>query len=157
MHGLTVTPKRRDGHEPIMKMQCGPIRYKAKANTHHFDHVLIPKNTPFRQVNENQLFRELSQNEHRNEMILNDVIEALERERSPVILTERLDHVAVLEEKFWGITKHLVVLTGALTKAEMKERIDGIRQISSHEERLIIATGQYTGKGLKMRDWTRFF
>jgi hypothetical protein len=26
--GLTATPERRDGHHPIIYMQCGPIRYK---------------------------------------------------------------------------------------------------------------------------------
>ena len=25
--GLTATPIRRDGHQPIIFMQCGPIRY----------------------------------------------------------------------------------------------------------------------------------
>ena len=27
--GLAATPERKDGHHPIIYMQCGPIRYKA--------------------------------------------------------------------------------------------------------------------------------
>lgn len=31
VYGLTATPKRSDGHQPIIFMQCGAIRYSADA------------------------------------------------------------------------------------------------------------------------------
>ena len=30
--GLTATPVRKDGHHPIIIMQCGPIRYRYSGN-----------------------------------------------------------------------------------------------------------------------------
>ena len=47
--GLTATPERKDGHHPILFMQCGPIRYKmtAKEQARHrpFKYVVYVKNT----------------------------------------------------------------------------------------------------------------
>ncbi len=47
--GLTATPIRKDGHQPIITMQCGPIRYKAgareQAASAAFQHVVIPRHT----------------------------------------------------------------------------------------------------------------
>lgn len=46
VYGLTATPARQDGHQPIIHMQCGPIRYqvdaKAQAEKRPFDHAVMP-------------------------------------------------------------------------------------------------------------------
>jgi hypothetical protein len=31
--GLTATPYRRDGHQPIIHLQCGPTRFSLTANS----------------------------------------------------------------------------------------------------------------------------
>ena len=53
VYGLTATPARQDGHQPIIHMQCGPIRYqvdaKVQAEKRPFDHAVIPKFTSFTQ------------------------------------------------------------------------------------------------------------
>ena len=36
--GLTATPQRRDGHQPIIHMQIGPTRFKADPRTHSSKH-----------------------------------------------------------------------------------------------------------------------
>ena len=42
--GLTATPVRKDGHHPIIIMQCGPIRFrvdaKRQARERPFEHIL---------------------------------------------------------------------------------------------------------------------
>jgi hypothetical protein len=49
--GLTATPERKDGHHPIIYMQCGPIRYKLSARSmtasSPFEHEVIPRLTEF--------------------------------------------------------------------------------------------------------------
>ena len=35
VYGLTATPIRKDGHQPIIFMQCGPIRYTADRSEEH--------------------------------------------------------------------------------------------------------------------------
>ena len=50
--GLTATPTRKDGHHPIIYMQCGPIRFNLSARkmteTAPFEHKVIPRHTEFR-------------------------------------------------------------------------------------------------------------
>ena len=49
--GLTATPKRKDGLDPIITMQCGPIRYKidakSQAKVRPFSHRLVTRRTDF--------------------------------------------------------------------------------------------------------------
>ena len=51
VYGLTATPIRKDGHQPIIFMQCGPIRYNADARSQMrdqtFQRLLVPRFTPF--------------------------------------------------------------------------------------------------------------
>jgi hypothetical protein len=50
--GLTATPTRKDGHHPIIYMQCGPVRFNMSARTMTettpFEHKVTPRHTEFR-------------------------------------------------------------------------------------------------------------
>ena len=50
--GLSATVTRKDGHHPIIFMQCGPVRYrvnaKQQAAAHPFEHTVIVRPTGFR-------------------------------------------------------------------------------------------------------------
>src|SRR5260370_11769920 len=50
--GLTATPTRKDGHHPIIFMQCGPIRFnlsaREAAERSPFRHLVLPRQTGFR-------------------------------------------------------------------------------------------------------------
>src|SRR5450759_1362190 len=50
--GLTATPTRKDGHHPIIFMQCGPIRFSMSARDatarSPFQHVVLTRHTNFR-------------------------------------------------------------------------------------------------------------
>lgn len=92
VYGLTATPTRQDGHHPIIFMQCGPIRYKVdakeQAEKRPFEHYLIPRFTSFRSAADKTItaiYKELSENQLRNNLIANDVIEALCDGRTPVM------------------------------------------------------------------------
>lgn len=54
VYGLTATPIRKDGHQPIIFMQCGPIRYSADAKmqmaSQTFERLLIPRFTSYREL-----------------------------------------------------------------------------------------------------------
>jgi superfamily II DNA or RNA helicase len=49
--GLTATPVRKDGHHPIIFMQCGPIRFglsaREAAARSPFQHLVLPRYTDF--------------------------------------------------------------------------------------------------------------
>lgn len=157
VHGLTATPTRKDGLHPIMTMQCGPIRYKVstkqQAKVQPFSQYLIPKYTSFKSKQEENnksiqgIYEELIHDSNRNNMIFDDVLNALEEGRTPLLLTERQEHVRSLFEKFNGFVKNIIVLTGGLKKSEEKERLQKLKDIPENEEILVISTGKYIGEG----------
>ena len=96
--GLTATPQRKDGHHPIIVMQCGPIRFrvdaKAQALTRPFSHAVIPRLTNFRlplsqeKPEMHEIYAALKTDRARNELITVDLLRAVKAGRSPILLTE---------------------------------------------------------------------
>ncbi|MFC6603419.1 DEAD/DEAH box helicase family protein [Ectobacillus funiculus] len=153
VYGLTATPTRKDGLHPILYMQCGPVRYKTnlkkQAQIRPFGHKLIPRRTNFQTANTviTNIYSELGVDEKRNDLLFNDVLQALEAGRSPLILTERVQHVEELAKRFKGFAKNIVILAGNIKKKELQQALDTLAQIPASEERLVIATGKYIGEG----------
>lgn len=151
--GLTATPKRKDGLHPIITMQCGPIRStidaKSQAKVRPFIHRLIKRETNFTtsQSKFHSIYEALALDEKRNHQIFNDVLQTLEEGRSPIILTERLEHLELLKQMFQGFAKNIIVLAGNMTKKEREKELERFALIPSNEERLLIATGKYIGEG----------
>lgn len=80
-------------------------------------------------------------------MILDDVIRALEEGRSPILLTERREHLAFFAKRLAQLARHLVVLQGGMgAKADREVRAQ-LAAIPPNEERLLLATGRYIGEG----------
>ena len=157
--GLSATVTRKDGHHPIIFMQCGPVRYsvdeRKQAAARPFKHKVIVRETGFRtdtpmnreDLSIHEIYSALINDENRNDMIINDIISAVDRKRSPILLTERKEHLMFLAERLSPFVKNLIVLKGGMgqkQRRQMAERIDGIPK---NEERLIIATGRYLGEG----------
>src|SRR5437867_11079640 len=155
--GLTATPQRRDGHHPILPMQLGPVRFsvdpKSQAAQRPFEHRLIVRETGFRSerasgdVGVQEIYGALAKSQPRNRLILDDVISAVEEGRSPILLTERRDHLQYLAERLQGFVRHLVVLHGGMTAALRREIGAQLAAVPDTEERLIVATGKYIGEG----------
>lgn len=154
--GLTATPYRRDGHQPIITMQCGPVRYKITSQKNSTESLLryrlITRTTNFLcpwsdEDKIHNLWPQLIADEERNQMIFNDILNALEEKRSPIILTERKEHLETLKQKLQNFVKNIIVLHGGMKTTVRKEMIAKLAEIPDTEERLIIATGQYIGEG----------
>ena len=92
------------------------------------------------------MYAALAQDEKRNNMIFDDVLTALEAFRRPVILTERGDHLELLQSRFEKFTRNLVVLFGGMNAGERKAAEASLKRAES-EERLVLATGRYLGEG----------
>jgi superfamily II DNA or RNA helicase len=155
--GLTATPYRRDGHQPIIHMQLGPVRFESSRQRHAaeqtFEQRLILRETNFGvgdlgpDAGIQEIYAVLAANEDRNMLIFDDVLRSLEEGRSPILLTERKDHLDLLAECFRKFTCHLVVLKGGMTVRKRKEVMERLASIPCDEERLILATGRYIGEG----------
>src|SRR4029079_17113100 len=154
--GLTATRLRRDGHHPIAQMQLGPVRFtvdaKVQAEARPFSHWLFARETEFRASDASgdtgiqELYGALARDADRNEMIINDVIRALEEGRSPILLTERKDHLEFFA-KLRSFTKNLVVLHGGMGAKAQRAVQAQLAAIPANEERLVLATGRYIGEG----------
>ncbi|HVT59242.1 MAG TPA: DEAD/DEAH box helicase family protein [Thermoanaerobaculia bacterium] len=155
--GLTATPQRRDGHHPILDMQLGPVRFvvdpKSQAARRPFDHRLIARETAFRldsarvDTGIQGIYKALAEDEARNRLILDDVIHGLEEGRSPILLTERRDHLEYFAHQMRGFVRHLVVLQGGMTAKERRDLGARLAGVPESEERLVLATGRYLGEG----------
>jgi superfamily II DNA or RNA helicase len=155
--GMTATPYRRDGHHPITEMQLGPVRFQVDARSHAaqrpFEHRLIVRETAFRAMDKpadsgiQSLYSALANDTTRNERILNDVIAAIHEGRSPILLTERKDHLEYFALHLERFVRHVVVLHGGISAKERKRTMQRLASIPDAEERILLATGRYIGEG----------
>ena len=151
--GLTATPIRRDGHHPIIFMQCGPIRYRANEKHQHrpFDHEVSPQKTGFKLPAEtettHEIYAYLAQSQERNQKIVQDVKASLASGRSPIVLTERKDHLFLLAEQLKGCTEHIITLYGGMGVKQRRLEMEKLTNLPAGTSRLIIATGKLIGEG----------
>src|SRR5258705_6827890 len=80
-------------------------------------------------------------------MILNDVIGALEQGRSPILLSERTDHLDYFAAKLERIARHVIVLKGGMGIKAARAVRERLTAIPPREERILLATGRYIGEG----------
>lgn len=154
--GLTATPTRKDGHHPIVYMQCGPARYKmavrAMTDSTPFEHVVIPRTTDFQMSSAGEptiqdIYASLTTDEGRNNLIVNDVVRAMEKGRSPLVLTGRTEHIVHLEAALSGRIRNIIVLKGGMGRKQRREVNERLAAIPDSDQRLILATGSYIGEG----------
>jgi len=123
--GLSATVTRRDGHHPIIFMQCGPLRYQVderkQAAKRPFIHKVIVRKTGFSlpegltgesPLPIHEVYAALISDEERNNLIIEDVLAAVQANRSPVLLTERREHLAVLHDRLHSLVRNLIVMKG---------------------------------------------
>jgi superfamily II DNA or RNA helicase len=155
--GLTATPTRKDGHHPIIYMQCGPVRFSMSARTMTettpFEHKVAPRYTEFRTAPElteitiQDVYAALVDDVSRNEMIADDIVRAVESGRCPLLLTGRTEHLQFFASRLVGVAKHLFVLKGGMGKKQRRETAAALASVPEDESRVILATGSYIGEG----------
>jgi superfamily II DNA or RNA helicase len=155
--GLTATPYRRDGQQPIILMQCGPVRHtvsqKDRQSQELLRHRLICRDTSFTtpiqegEASIHDIYAALVADEARNELILNDLLQALEEGRSPILLTERREHLEFFTCRLAKSGRHVVVLRGGMGAKQCRAVAEQIASIPGNEKRVLLATGRYIGEG----------
>lgn len=158
--GLSATVTRKDGHHPIVFMQCGPIRYsvdhRKQAAARPFTHKVIVRKTAFALPDGlktdasppiHQLYAALICDESRNRMIIEDVLAAVASHRSPVVLTERTNHLDLLADRLGGLVSNVIVMKGGMGQKQRRLLAERLLAIPDDEQRVIVATGRYLGEG----------
>jgi superfamily II DNA or RNA helicase/very-short-patch-repair endonuclease len=158
--GLSATVARKDGHHPIVFMQCGPVRHhvsaRAQAAARPFEHFVLVQATTFtrarvpdsdKRVEFQTLYQDLIDDDARNHRICADVLEAVRNGRSPLILTERNDHLDRFQRELSGSVEHVVVLRAGAGKKQRQAIAERLAAIRPQDGRIILATGKYVGEG----------
>jgi len=154
--GLTATPQRRDGHHPILEMEIGPIRHIVDSRNRaarSFSRELLVRETGFSlppsptSPTIQDVYRWLAADSRRNALIVDDIIGAIEAGRSPIVLTERRDHLDFFAMELSKALKNVIVLQGGMTEKARREVSDRLEAIPRDKERVIVATGRFAGEG----------
>jgi superfamily II DNA or RNA helicase len=160
--GLSATVARKDGHHPIIFMQCGPVRYRvsdrSQAELRPFAHKVVIHPTNFRMPIHLQdltmqpiqdVYAMLSTDAERNQHIIEDVVAAVQAKRTPVVLTERREHLDTLAHLLSQRiqSSRVFVMAGGMGKKQRQQLLAKIANIPKDEPRVIVATGQYLDEG----------
>lgn len=165
--GLTATPKRRDGHHPILHFQLGPVRHTAsgrsRTSSSHPARVLEVRETDFRvesidaRMGIQEIYSRLCADPHRNQMIVQDVLASLERGSRPLVLTERRDHLEILTDHLRRSGARVVVLRGGMTARERRTEETRRLENSPTDRLVVLATGRFAGEGFDDARLDRLF
>ncbi|HYT77462.1 MAG TPA: DEAD/DEAH box helicase family protein, partial [Vicinamibacterales bacterium] len=158
--GLSATVTRKDGHHPIIFMQCGAVRHrvdaKAQAAARPFEHTVIVRPTAFqsagstgadKRIEFQTLYQFLVEDDTRNRAICEEIAQAVSAGRSPLVLTERNEHLDRFESALSASVPHVVVLRGGMGKKQRRAAAERLAAIPLDEGRVILATGKYIGEG----------
>jgi len=170
--GLSATVGRKDGHHPIIFMQCGPVRHRVDARqqaaTRPFTHSVLVRPTGFRafaalgpdlRVEFQKLYDALWRDEARNAMICADVLSAAREGRLPLVLTERTEHLELLAERLVSEIPNVITLRGGMGRKALQDALDRVAKSAGQVSvpvatpscpgrgRVILATGRFIGEG----------
>ena len=144
---LSATPVRRDGHHPIVFMQCGPVRHSAPRNRNASTPLTVhPRILPAPDlpicITIQAVFRARIEDEARNRVIAEDGTEAYHKGRKILLPTERAGHVTTLYSLLRARLTNCFTLHGRLSRKHRTETMQKIDALSADEPRLIVATGK---------------
>ncbi len=151
--GLTATPIRRDGQQPIIFMQCGPIRYTAAspAGAPHDLEVLprsrftlidLPTDAGIQDV-----FRHLANDQARTESIASEVRDAVGQGRKVLVLTERTEHLDAIKAALDGLDPVPFVLHGRMSRKQRTALVADLDALPPDAVRVLLSTGKLVGEG----------
>ena len=161
--GLTATTERQDGHQPIIFMQAGPVRYRIKEEKKkQFEQLVYVRIfndlPPPSLIDDNDrphiadVFRWLINSESRNHQIIDDVVSEINQGSNPLVLTERRQHAELINQSLSDQGFKTVILRGGMGSRERKEAATLLQSAQ-----VLIATGKYIGEGFDLPRLDRLF
>ena len=140
--GLSATPNRKDGLQPILYQQLGDIAYEYKKKKTHYNKLKIVR-TDFNSQADNyaSIINELCIDEKRNKLIIDEIKNNINRKI--LLLTDRIEHINILEHLLTLENIDYVSIHGSQNKKEQVENMNLVK-----EKSLILATTSYFGEGI---------
>jgi superfamily II DNA or RNA helicase len=150
--GLSATLVRRDGLQPILFMQCGPIRHTAQrpagapqtlelvSRTHQLEG--LPTDLPIQ-----ELMRRLAEDPRRTDRIVAEALACWGDGRNLLLLSERTDHITTIAAALAGDVPNLFLLHGRLSARKRITTLAALEALPLDEPRIVLATGRLVGEG----------
>ncbi len=154
--GLTATPDRQDGHQKIMFMLAGPVRYRVEQKlSNKFEQRVIVRQFYYKFTDTehnlnappkiSDIYGWLSESEGRTLDIVIEVIKQIEQGKMPIVLTERREHAEKINAILLNKGFRATLLKGGMSAGKRKE---------AHSElvksQVVVATGKYVGEGFDL-------
>lgn len=159
VYGLSATPERSDGLTKALSMLCGPLRYvidpKTQAIQQGIQRIVRPRFTGIRLpayepgASFNQILDPLCAHATRNELIVDDALEAASNGRHPLVLSKRKKHAEELFRLLKDREHEPILLTGEIDAKERKAILNSL-PCFEHEHRIIVATESLLGEGFDL-------
>lgn len=159
VYGLSATPERSDGLTRALSMLCGPLRYvidpKTQAIQQGIQRIVRPRFTGIRLpayepgASFNQILDLLCAHAARNELIVNDALEAASNSRHPLVLSKRKKHAEELFRLFKDRGHEPILLTGEIDVKERRAILNSL-PCFEHEHRIIVATESLLSEGFDL-------
>jgi superfamily II DNA or RNA helicase len=117
-----------------------------------FRHLVLPRLTDFRMPPEvadltiQDAYAALVTSETRNQQIVADIIQAVRDGRTPLVLTNRTDHLKRLASGLSEL-EHVFILKGGMGKKQRQASVEKLASIPDGVPRVLLATGSYIGEG----------
>ena len=143
--GLSATLLRRDGLQPIMFMQCGPIRHTAQrpagapqilelvSRTHQLQG--LPTDLPIQ-----ELMRRLAEDQLRTDRIVAEALHCWGDGRKLLLLSERTDHITAIAAALAEQVPNLFLLHGRLSARQRSATLAALEQLPPEAPRIVLAT-----------------
>jgi superfamily II DNA or RNA helicase len=140
--GLSATPKRKDGMEAIMRLQCGEIVHEIKRSTTKRHQLkMVPTQYETLLNHFSMILSELSEDHERNQLIVNE-IKTL-KHRKVLVLSERIEHLNHLWHRLRLDNIDALLLYGAMGTKMKREQF-----AQTSEASIILSTSSYIGEGI---------
>jgi hypothetical protein len=161
--GLSATLVRRDGLQPILFMQCGPIRHTAQrpagapqilelvSRTHQLQR--LPTDLPIQ-----ELMRRLAEDPRRTERIVEEALACWGDGRRLLLLSERTDHITTIAHALAEQVSNLFLLHGRLSARQRSATLAALEALPPETPRIVLATGrlhrqQSVKTSVRIIDW----
>lgn len=151
--GLTATPIRRDGQQPIIFMQCGPIRYTAAKPTGAPQDLEVSARARHAQIDLpatagiQDVFRHLANDQARTDAIGAEVTQAYDQGRKVLVLTERTEHLDAIRAGLDHLGSSLFVLHGRMSRKQRAALVADLDALPPDAPRVLLSTGRLVGEG----------
>ncbi len=140
--GLSATPNRKDGMDPLIYQQLGSIAYEVKSKKKITNRLKIVESDFLSEAdNFSDLISEIINDDRRNRLIIEQIKEY--QGRKILLLTDRIEHIENLELLLKYENIDFTTIHGSLKKDIQQENMKQVENSS-----LVLATSSYFGEGI---------